>query len=359
MATASHTDEVLQATVDAVAKYGNQAAAALALSVKEPTFRSRYKSAISRGFQSGVIRTPSEKAKPEQRIHDYESAWEAWKTFIGQTKERYRGPKRKESGERKKIVIVSDLHVPFHEPEMVADVIARDSDADLLIINGDLQDFYSISRFTKYETVPIERELAEVQMVLERLSEAFPRVLIVEGNHDRPRFEKQLRTHLATEPDVIKVIEYLTGGNLSPIRLMASKLPNVKMAEHRVGPHSIGWFAQEGDLLVCHAEKFSITPGAALRKIDEWFEDMRDHLGLDDWRVCIQAHTHQLGFFPWKSDRVLLEGGCLCKQHGYQLQPRIGGRPQRRGYVTLEQIDGVTDINSIRLPWLDVARTAA
>lgn len=355
MATPRRTDEELQAAVDAVTKHGNQTNAALALNVNEQTFRSCYRAALARGFK-----TPSEKAAPESKIHDYDSAYEAWKTFIGKTKERYKGPKRKANGSTQRIVVISDLHIPFHEPAMVADVIAKEGGStDLLIINGDLQDFYSISRFTKYESIPVERELAEVQMVLERLSEAFPQVLIVEGNHDKPRFEKQLRMHLASDPDIIKVIEYLAGGNLSPIRLMAKALPNVRMAEHRVGPHSIGWFAQVGDLIVCHAEKFSITPGAALRKIDEWLDDMRGHLVLDDWRVCIQAHTHQLSYFPWKSDRVLLEGGCLCSQHGYQLQPRIGGRPQRRGYVTLEQTNGITDINSIRLHWFDAARTQA
>jgi hypothetical protein len=33
---------------------------------------------------------------------------------------------------------------------------------------------------------------------------------------------------------------------------------------------------------------------------------------------------------------------------------RIGGRPQRRGYVTFEQVKGVTDLNSVKIHWLDV-----
>jgi len=60
--------------------------------------------------------------------------------------------------------------------------------------------------------------------------------------------------------------------------------------------------------------------------------------------------------FPWKADKVLIEGGCLSLVHGYQLQARIAGRPQRVGYVTLDQSNGVTDINSIRLVWLDADR---
>jgi hypothetical protein len=43
----------------------------------------------------------------------------------------------------------------------------------------------------------------------------------------------------------------------------------------------------------------------------------------------------------------------LCTSQGYQFTARIGGRPQRRGYVYLEQVDGKTDINRSRMVWLD------
>jgi hypothetical protein len=66
-----------------------------------------------------------------------------------------------------------------------------------------------------------------------------------------------------------------------------------------------------------------------------------------------------MALFPWKADKLLVEGGAMCHVHGYQLQARIAGRPQRNGYVTLEQKNGVTDINSLRLVWLDADRKAA
>jgi hypothetical protein len=98
------------------------------------------------------------------------------------------------------------------------------------------------------------------------------------------------------------------------------------------------------------------VPGAALRGIEEWFADQDSTLGLDPWRVLIQAHTHQLGLFPWRADKLLVEGGCMCSTHSYQLQARIMGRPQRLGYVTLQQENGRTDINSVRPIWLDPDR---
>lgn len=284
----------------------------------------------------------------------YESQWREWQTFVGQAKERYAGPsKRPVSVGRQKIVIASDFHAPFHHKEYVASMFEAERDADLLIVNGDLQDFYSISRFTKYENVTFEEEMAAVTLLLEQMSERFPRVLIVAGNHDQQRFEKQLRERVSEE--MVKVITYLAGGNLSAIAAAASRYPNIELAKHRVDDkHSVGWFAQVNDLIVTHAEKFSITPGAAVRKINEWFTDQADTLHLKPWRVLAQAHTHQLGMFPFEANKLLLETGCLCATHGYQLAAKIGGRPQRRGYISLMQNDGVTDINSIRMRWFDV-----
>jgi predicted phosphodiesterase len=290
----------------------------------------------------------------------YESQWLEWQKFIGQAKDRYAGPpKRPVKIGRQKIVVASDFHAPFHHQEYVAAMFEREKDADLLIVGGDLQDFYSVSRFVKYESVPFEEEMAAVTLLLEQMSERFPRVLIVEGNHDRPRFEKQLRDHLSE--DMVKVVEYLAGGNLSVIKAAAKRFPNIEFASNVVdGRFHVGWYAQVNDLIVSHMEKFSIVPGSTLRGVEDWFSNFERVIGLEkDWRVVVQAHTHAGCVFPYKADKMLVESGCLCRTHGYQLTPRAGGRPQRQGYVTLEQIDGRTDVNSVRFVWLDAAEKAA
>lgn len=284
----------------------------------------------------------------------YESQWLAWQKTIGQAKDRYAGPcKRPVEIGRQKIVVASDFHAPFHHAEYVAEMFERERDADLLIVGGDLQDFYAVSRFVKYETVPFEEEMAAVTLLLEQMSERFPRVLVVEGNHDRPRFEKQLRDRLSE--DMVKVVTYLAGGNLSVIAAAASRFPNIKMAKNRVdGRFDVGWYVQVNDLIVSHMEKYSTVAGSTLRGVEDWFSNFERVIGLEkDWKVIIQAHTHAGAWFPYKADRLLVESGCLCRTHGYQLTPRAGGRPQRQGYVTLEQRDGKTDVNSVKFHWLD------
>lgn len=340
---------------------GNITEAAKLRGVPRNTFDSRVIRAMDYGLITRAAIREMRRAEEKAGLRLPQTATECWAAldaWIGRAARTVTPPKSAKSKfSDKRIVIASDFHAPFHDVEAVGRMFAATKGYDVLKINGDLQDFYSISRFTKYESVPVEREGAAVDAILSHASGQYAEIDISEGNHDRPRFEKALRTQLSLEQ--MHVIEYLTGGNLSMVRAIAQRYKNVRFPQVQVGRHHLGWFQQEGDLLMAHAEKFSRVPGAALRGIEEWFSDRHDTLGLAPWRVLIQAHTHQMAWIPWHADRLLIEGGALCQTHGYQLDPKIAGRPQRIGYVTLHQRDGVTDINSIRLHWLDADRKAA
>jgi Icc-related predicted phosphoesterase len=304
-----------------------------------------------------AIQPPNESQSAAiQPVPYYETAWAEWRRWIGAAHERYTAPADRPPGARQKILIASDLHCPFQDKQYVAEMFADTTDCDVAIFAGDLMDSYGLSRFLKYEQVPIETEVAEVTTFLEQASQQYPRVILLEGNHGNARLEKQL---LALDRQLVNAIRILTGGNLSLLRAAASRFENVELGVTQVGRHRMDWLVQVGDLIVTHAEKFSIVPGSAMRKVEEWLADQERTLDLQPWRVVAQAHTHQLGMFPWHADKLLLETGCLCETHGYQLTARIGGRPQRRGWWTLEQQDGWTDYDSIRMRWPDARREAA
>ena len=287
-----------------------------------------------------------------------DECWALLDEWIGRKRTPKPKPKKWQAKAEQRYCIAGDFHAPFHDPDVVAELIAHEADrTDTLVISGDLMDFYSISRFLKYEHVPIEQEIAGVDALLSQLAAAFPDVLIVEGNHDAPRLEKQLRSLLT--PEMMHCIELLTGGNLSIVKLLAKRHGNVRFAPQQAGKFHLGWLTQIGDLVVTHAEKFSITPGAAVRKIEEGLSDFEQVYGLKPWRVLLQAHTHQFSMIPWHADKLLGETGCCCLTHGYQLTARMGGRPQRQGYVTLTQIAGKTDVNSVRFHWLNGERQCA
>ena len=276
----------------------------------------------------------------------YDEALVEYRQYIGQTTPTLTPAKHQKFSDER-IVICSDFHAPFHHPAALADLCKVE--ADTCIVAGDLQDHYSISRFLKYESVPISQELAAAQLILEHLSHRFAHTYCIEGNHDSARFEKLLADRLPHE--AIDIIRFLSGGTLSSMQALIKQFKNVELVKHKVGTHTVSWFMQKGDLIVSHAEKYSRVPGAALRGIEEWFSDFEQTLGLEPWRVIVQAHTHAMALFPFGPDKVLVESGAMCRTHGYQLSARIAGRPQRLGWVTMTQRNNVTDLSSIRLHW--------
>ncbi len=336
---------------------GNMTAAARAGKMPRGTLVAR----VSRARQMADQPPPVAPVAPSASLPwTADEAWTLLDGWIGRKRSAFKHPQARQAKDKhtKRIVVAGDFHAPFHCPEAVGELIAREAAfTDTLIISGDLMDFYGISRFLKYEHIPIEQEIAGADALLSQLAAAFPDVLIVEGNHDAPRFEKQLRSFLS--PEMMHCIELLTGGNLSIVKLLAKRHPNVRFAPQQAGHYKLGWLTQVGDLLVSHAEKFSSVPGSALRKIEEGMADFEQVYGLAPWRVLIQAHTHAYSMIPWHADKLLCEGGAMCLTHGYQLTARMGGRPQRIGYTTLTQTAGVTDINSVKFHWLNAARKAA
>jgi hypothetical protein len=286
------------------------------------------------------------------QILHYEEALAAWDKEIGKIKDAYREKEIRKlsitnaSSNTKKILVIPDLHAPFHDCSMVTAMLEREADADIAVVMGDMPDGYSASRFVKYENVPWATEWAAVTLLMEQFSNTFPEVVVITGNHDA-RLEKMIRSSIPL--DVVDAIKYMTGGILDPMKALVSRFPNVSIASRHVSGYEVNWFHTIGDAVFSHAEKYSRVPGSALRNVEEWFSDFSGVLSLDPYRVIFQAHTHTMARFPWRSDKELVEVGALCQTHGYMLNPRIGGRPQRQGYVTFEQTDGVTDVNSIRM----------
>jgi len=93
-----------------------------------------------------------------------------------------------------KTLLLSDIHLPFHDVEAVECALNHCPDADNIILNGDTVDFYATSR---WESDPNHRDLAgELQasrQFLMHLRERFPEanIFFKIGNHEE-RWEKYL-----------------------------------------------------------------------------------------------------------------------------------------------------------------------
>lgn len=343
---------LIEATRALVAKHkGNVRAAARAGGLPRATLQSRWQEIQT------LDNVPPPPVDPMVRepLASFEQAWAQWSRTIGMMREHYKGPRiAKANAKRKnvqKILVIPDLHAPFHEPALFAKMIARETDVDRAICIGDLSDSYALSTFTLYRSIGFAEEWASVTACMQAISEAFPVVEMVIGNHDA-RLEKRLRERLNL--DQIEAVKFLTGGVLCPITALAQRFPNVKIARHDVpGGETVDWFTICGDAWLGHPEKYSRIPGAAVRAVEDWLSDHEDDLGLGRFRLIVMGHTHTWSQFPWRGRQLLVETGSLCQMQGYQVKPKIGGRPQIRGYLTFEQTDGRTDLNSVKFTWLD------
>jgi hypothetical protein len=97
--------------------------------------------------------------------------------------------------------VLSDVHVPFHSEVALRSAVEHLKAQGIvgLLLNGDIADFYSISRYVKN---PANRdfgdELAQVRQLLKWLRQEFPGVRMVykQGNHEE-RYQHWLWQHAA------------------------------------------------------------------------------------------------------------------------------------------------------------------
>jgi predicted phosphodiesterase len=95
-----------------------------------------------------------------------------------------------------KTLIISDLHIPYQDNNAIKLALdyGKKHGATCILINGDLIDFATISRFDNdWRFRSVAQEFEAVRLFLTTLRKAFPKAKIVlkEGNHDL-RWEKWL-----------------------------------------------------------------------------------------------------------------------------------------------------------------------
>jgi predicted phosphodiesterase len=87
-----------------------------------------------------------------------------------------------------KVLILSDIHIPYHDEVAVAAAIAhgKKKKPDVVILNGDIGDFYGVSRHDKDPRRSLSDELDAIRQFLFYLRQQFTnaRILYKIGNHE-------------------------------------------------------------------------------------------------------------------------------------------------------------------------------
>ncbi len=101
---------------------------------------------------------------------------------------------RVNEGER--VIIINDIHIPYHDELAVETALsyAESFKPDTIVLNGDVLDFYKISRFIKKpKNHDVDIELAATLVFLQDLRKRFPlaRIIYKQGNHEE-RLERYI-----------------------------------------------------------------------------------------------------------------------------------------------------------------------
>lgn len=89
----------------------------------------------------------------------------------------------------KKTLVLSDIHIPYHDKEalMIALRKGKEEGIDAILLNGDIIDFYQLSKFAKDHRKPsIRVELDIFRFFIDQLKQRFPEAEIYYklGNHE-------------------------------------------------------------------------------------------------------------------------------------------------------------------------------
>jgi predicted phosphodiesterase len=192
-----------------------------------------------------------------------------------------------------RVVFLSDIHTPYQDDRMVdaAAELVADIQPHRVVLNGDIADFFQLSRFNKgldrLDTLQEELDLANE--IRTRFRIAAPNAMIheTEGNHD-----SRLRTFVQLNARALTSLR-----DLKPERLNAWALNDIF-------PHGDNGFLLRSHFLVKHGNLVRGEAGASAKA------------------ECLAAnvsgatgHTHKLAPYikTGYQNRVWWEGGCLCR----------------------------------------------
>jgi len=298
--------------------------------------------------------------RPSPAPHSTDEQRELLRAYLGTTLSLPEAKTRKPS-ERRKVVCCADLH-GHPSKDVLHAIIAQQP--DMIVIAGDLLDSAQGSPWGKApgesdKSVTFRQEMSNVRAWIETLLlNTKADVSILSGNHDR----------WAAKRAAELLPPYLLEFFHDPFDVLIAELPQSRI--HRVRTvfeymhpdHSRSELGQSefmyvlGDALISHANFVGSNAGDAVRKLCEKMNQWKHTLGLNDIRVFVQAHVHNVCLIEQDAgNRILVEPGAACDPsvESYKVGYKLGTwRPMGLGCVVFEQYKNdtwQTDLSSVQL----------
>lgn len=255
----------------------------------------------------------------------------------------------------RKIVSISDLHMPYVRMDLLTNIIDNHPDLDILVLNGDLFENETLSTFSKSGTLSVLDEYIMVFDLIYLLSRRFPKAKIVltAGNHDLRRVTRKFNeslpkaAHQMFRPDLIARI--VQGERLDRYGNLIEKVDfsNVYYDQYRP------WFVQIGKTLFVHPwNRGSSKPGFTVNRCNDYL--FSQYGNTYDSMVC--GHTHQI-YKGVVAGKLLIEQGCLADLLHYAHSADLAYTSMGlNGYAVIYQdAEGNTDFNASNVYYLGMS----
>ena len=251
-------------------------------------------------------------------------------------------------------LIISDIHAPFHDEKRFAKMIADTAGkVDVCILAGDGPDFHNYSKYAKYgQHFSIRDEHKSFMAVLAVLSESYPEVIVMPGNHDertRKKYSQLLPADLYQAlldfhgPTAFDFAELMTRQFEN---IIIPTVPKDGFAEYR-------FLYQINDIIIGHPALFSKIPNKSVSGFIDWLMKKAIPVGLvTPFSAAVMGHTHMAGK-TWNDFGIIgIENGCICMTPDYDSGDKLNGapRPLTRGYTrfSTNKLTGKTSHNDIQ-----------
>lgn len=246
-------------------------------------------------------------------------------------------------------LVISDIHSPFYRSDLIARIVHQygingATPCKRLVINADLFDCYSISRFMATRNVNIVDEFLSTISLVALLSVNFPEIILTSGNHEQRVFSYFMNHGIG--------IDKMFLVNYDWIKYVQSLFKNIKIGKNILGNTKVGKHEQShcfaiGDCAVGHFEISGGTPLVAAKKVEEWINKWRVYVPeLAKCKLILQSHTHNLSRAEiYGGDVSIGETGCMCEIQEYAVKPDAKYGPSVNGWWEVYQTNGVTDRN--------------
>jgi hypothetical protein len=246
-------------------------------------------------------------------------------------------------------MVVSDLHVVFHNLDVLDQVLGVKGDFDGCVITGDLIDEYWISSFRKSERITREKELLSATAVIKLLIRRFGRVLYFMGNHEDRRWKRFLEA-LQPAAELAEDKAYKLFAQAKDIQGWHAKdIPGLTV--------HYNWWVDicNGAVILSHPDRFNSVPGSAVKNVVEHFYNHRRDYNLGEIDLVAMGHIHRMDGPKHRLGIWTCELPAMCGILPYQ----VGSKASNAGtidtgyFVLTTKPDGSMSFNESRIYLLE------